>query len=70
MMYNVLYLADKKYPGMKGGFIHVPYIPNQVVAKPNMPFMSLQDISKCLELCIEALVNNTEDIKTVGGTIC
>lgn len=70
MMYNVLYLADKKYLGMKGGFIHVPYIPNQVVAKPNMPFMSLQDISKCLELCIEALVNNTEDIKTVGGTIC
>lgn len=70
IMYNVLYLADKKYPGMKGGFIHVPYIPNQVISKANTPFMSLENISKCLELCIEALVNNDSDIKTVGGTIC
>lgn len=70
IMYNVLYLADKKYPGMKGGFIHVPYIPNQVISKANTPFMSLENIAKCLELCIEALVNNDSDIKTVGGTIC
>ncbi|MEG1087814.1 MAG: pyroglutamyl-peptidase I, partial [Cetobacterium sp.] len=69
IMYGLLYLADKKYPDMKGGFIHVPYIPNQVIAKPNTPYMNLQDISKCLELCIEALVKNDND-KTVGGTIC
>lgn len=71
IMYGLLYLIDKKYSHMKGGFIHVPYIPNQVVTKPNTPYMNLQDISKCLELCIEALVNNgDEDIKTIGGTIC
>jgi len=71
IMYGLLYLIDKKYSHMKGGFIHVPYIPNQVVSKPNTPYMNLQDISKCLELCIEALVNNgDEDIKTIGGTIC
>lgn len=71
IMYGLLYLIDKKYPNMKGGFIHVPYIPNQVVTKPNTPYMNLQDISRCLELCIEALVNNGDgDIKTIGGTIC
>lgn len=71
VMYGVLYLIDKKYPNMKGGFIHVPYIPNQVIKKPNTPYMSTQDISKCLELCIEALANNSDgDIKAVGGTIC
>lgn len=69
-MYGVLYLADKKYPGMKGGFIHVPYIPAQVTAKPNTPSMSISDISKGLELSIEAAVQNDTDIKTVGGTIC
>lgn len=71
IMYGLLYLIDKKYTHVKGGFIHVPYIPNQVVSKPNIPYMNLQDISKCLELCIEALVKNGDgDIKTIGGTIC
>lgn len=70
IMYGLLYLIDKKYPNMKGGFIHVPYIPNQVITKPNMPSMSILDISKALELSIEAAVKCTDDIKTIGGTIC
>lgn len=70
IMYNVLYLIDKKYPSMRGGFIHVPYIPNQVIGKANTPFMSLTNISKCLELSIEAIIKNDSDIKSVGGTIC
>ena len=70
VMYGVLYLIDKKYPGIKGGFIHVPYIPSQVVTKPGTPSMSLVDISKGLELAIKAAVENTEDIKAVGGEIC
>ena len=70
VMYGILYMIDKKYPNIKGGFIHVPYIPSQVVTKPNMPSMSLENIAKALELCIKAAVENKEDIKTVGGTIC
>ena len=70
VMYGVLYLIDKKYPGIKGGFIHVPYIPSQVVTKPGTPSMSLIDISKGLELSIKAAVENNEDIKAVGGEIC
>ena len=31
VMYGLLYLIDKKYPNIKGGFIHVPFIPNQVI---------------------------------------
>lgn len=70
VMYGILYMVDKKYPNMKGGFIHVPFIPQQVVAKPNTPSMSAADITKGLELCIKAAVENNEDVKTVGGTIC
>ncbi|MGL5354824.1 MAG: pyroglutamyl-peptidase I [Clostridium sp.] len=70
VMYGILYLAEKKYPGIKGGFIHVPYIPSQVVSKPTMPSMSLVDISKGLELSIKAAILNDEDIKAIGGEIC
>lgn len=70
VMYGVLYMIDKKYPNMKGGFIHVPYIPAQVVTKANMPAMSIDDIAKGLELCIKAAVENDKDVKAVGGAIC
>ena len=70
VMYGILYLIDKKYPNIRGGFIHVPYIPSQVIAKPNMPSMSIDDIAKGLELSIKAIIENSSDIKAVGGTIC
>lgn len=70
VMYGILYLVDKKYPNIRGGFIHVPYIPSQVTTKPNNPSMSIDDIAKGLELSIKAVIENSSDIKTVGGTIC
>lgn len=70
VMYGLLYLVDKKYPNMKAGFIHVPYIPSQVIDKPEKPSMSIIDISKALELAIKAAVENENDIKVIGGAIC
>lgn len=70
VMYGILYLIDKKYPEAKGGFIHVPYIPAQTLDKADKPAMNINDIAKGLELAIKAAVENSEDIKSVGGTIC
>ena len=56
IMYGLLYLLDKKYSNIKGGFIHVPYIPMQVVDKRNMPYMNLEDITRAIEAAIEASV--------------
>lgn len=70
LMYGLLYLIDKKYPNIKGGFIHVPFIPSQVVDKRNMPSMALEDITKGLHYAISAAVKNERDIKTIGGEIC
>lgn len=70
VMYGVLYMIHKKYPHIRGGFIHVPYIPQQVVAKPNMPSMSIEDIARGLEICIRVASANQEDIKVAAGTIC
>ncbi len=70
VMYGILYMIDKKYPNIKGGFIHIPYMTSQVIDKKNTPFMSLDDIVKGLELAIEACVIYDEDIKAIGGEIC
>lgn len=58
IMYGLLYLIDKKYPHIKGGFIHVPYLPEQVVDKRNTPSMSLDNIKKALILAIETIIEN------------
>ncbi|MGP6138966.1 MULTISPECIES: pyroglutamyl-peptidase I [unclassified Jeotgalibaca] len=71
IMYHALYLAEKELGGIQAGFIHVPYIPEQVVNKPNQPAMSLEDMAKGLTAAIEAMVefHDKEDLKRVGGAI-
>ena len=59
IMYGLLYLIDKKYPHIKGGFIHVPYLPKQVVNKRNTPSMSLDNIKEALILAIKAIIENS-----------
>lgn len=69
IMYNLLYLIDKKYPNIKGGFIHVPFDTAQTVGKPlGTASMPISKISEGLEYAIEAIVENDEDISAVGGT--
>jgi len=70
VLYGVLYLIEKKYKGKKSGFIHIPFLPQQVVNKRNTPSMELNTIVKGLTAAIEAIVKNNEDIKEVGGTVC
>ncbi|MCC2255063.1 pyroglutamyl-peptidase I [Ruminococcus sp. CLA-AA-H200] len=68
VMYHVLYLLDKKFPGVHGGFIHVPYESSQVVDKPNgTPFMPVDQIAKALEYAIEAAVKGETGEEVVAG---
>ena len=69
IMYESLYLASTKYPHIKAGFIHIPYIEEQVLDKPNMPYMKKEDIIVALELIIKTAVTyyDKEDRKLTGG---
>ena len=69
LMYQALYLADKKFPNMRAGFMHIPYMTEQVVNKPNTASMNLTDIVRGIEAAIGAIVDyKDKDIKLVGGT--
>lgn len=46
VMYGVLYYIHKEFPNVRGGFIHVPFITDQVVTKPNVASMALADTPK------------------------
>lgn len=69
LMYQALYLADKKFSHMRAGFIHIPYMTEQVINKPNTASMNLTDIVRGIEAAIGAIVDyKDKDIKLVGGT--
>lgn len=70
IMYGVLYHINKTYKNMRGGFIHVPFINEQILDKKNQPYMPVEHITKALEAAIKAAVLNNEDIKKSGGAIC
>ncbi len=70
IMYNVLYMCDKRYPGIRAGFIHVPYACGQVVDKANTtPSMPLETIAKSLEYAIEAIAIDREDSGESAGEL-
>ena len=66
LMYGLLYTLDKHYPHIKGGFVHVPYVPSQVRGRP-LPAMALSDIVEGLECSIRAIAENSADIHSVEG---
>lgn len=69
IMYQALYLAEK-YGNIKAGFIHVPFLPNQVLDKANTASMNLDDIVKGLNAAIKAIASHDgEDLEVTGGQI-
>lgn len=68
LMYGVLYTLAKSYPGVRGGFMHVPFIHSQVVNRPTpSPSMSIEDIAKGIEAAIGAIGETDTDIRTAEG---
>ncbi|ABR30625.1 pyrrolidone-carboxylate peptidase [Thermosipho melanesiensis] len=57
VFYGLMYLIDKKFKNLKGGFIHVPFSHNQVLEKKNVPSMSLEDITNGLFYAIKGVLS-------------
>lgn len=69
IFYQVQYMRAKEFPKLKAGFIHIPFLPEQVITRPNQPSMALADIVKGLTAAIGAIVEHDgqSDIKAVEG---
>lgn len=62
VMYDLLYLIDRKYPSIRGGFIHVPYATEQGVGKPvGTATMELSTISKALLYALETVAGEDKN---------
>lgn len=55
VMYRVLRHAARTMPDTRCGFIHIPFLPEQVREKPDMPCLSLEDMVRALTATLEVV---------------
>lgn len=67
LMYGMLHQAANTQ-GFRAGFMHVPYIPQQLSGKSaGTPSLELAEIARALEIALAAAVTTEQDIASIEG---
>ena len=66
VMYGLLHKLQGQ-AGVKGGFIHIPYLPEQAAAHPGEASMALETIRAALETAIAVSLTHDDDLSVTGG---
>ncbi|MFP7474513.1 pyroglutamyl-peptidase I [Niallia taxi] len=67
IFYGLMNVLEQMGNKIKGGFIHIPFLPEQATAHPGQPSMALDTIVKGLKTAVEAAVVTEKDIQEIGG---
>ena len=70
LFYGLMHQLAKAGGKIRGGFVHIPYLPEQAARLGGQPSMAVETIVKGLEVALAAAVSVESDIKQTGGTIC
>ncbi|HKT29929.1 hypothetical protein [Dyella sp.] len=66
--YLLLHLVAQR-PGVRAGFIHIPYLPVQAARFPNAPSMRGEDVVRALSIVLEVAATQREDERFGAGTL-
>ncbi len=64
-----MHLAATRHLPVRGGFLHVPYLPSQAARFSAAPSMALDQIVQGIEIILQVAASRTDDIATVEGAI-
>lgn len=68
VMYGLMHrLAHPSCSVVKGGFIHIPYLPEQAAKHPGEPSMSVNTVLNALELTIAIALHTEQDLRIAEG---
>ncbi|XPG44294.1 pyroglutamyl-peptidase I [Variovorax sp. KK3] len=62
-------IATRPAPGLRGGFIHIPYLPEQAARYPGAPSMALDTIVAALRISVATALAVRADLRETGGQI-
>lgn len=60
---------EASQPAMRGGLLHVPYLPSQAARHEGAPSMALDDIVRGIAIVLETAAARTADITAAEGAI-
>jgi pyroglutamyl-peptidase len=66
VFYGLAHLIATEFPAVRGGFVHVPYAPEQVT-DGSAPSMSVPDIARGLGIVVGTALSSTVDMVASGG---
>lgn len=71
VMYQGLFLVDQEFPEMLAGFVHLPYLPKQVVSRPTVPSMSKELMVQALTQLLVSIIEGAgqKDVIISGGSL-
>ncbi|MBO8196028.1 pyroglutamyl-peptidase I [Streptomyces oryzae] len=68
VFYGLAHLLATERPGVRGGFVHVPYAPQQAAGRhPAPPSLAVSDAVRGLAALLTAAAHTTTDLREVGG---
>jgi pyroglutamyl-peptidase len=69
VFFGLMHFAATRRPGLRGGFLHLPYLPSQAARHDGAPSMALADIVRGVEIVLEVAAARQTDIATAEGAI-
>ncbi|MBN9087138.1 MAG: pyroglutamyl-peptidase I [Reyranella sp.] len=69
IFYATMDMAEQHRMGFRGGFLHIPYLPEQAARVGTAPSMSLDDIVRGIEIVLTVSAARQTDLHTVEGRI-
>ncbi|GGP35719.1 pyroglutamyl-peptidase I [Saccharothrix coeruleofusca] len=67
VFYGLMHLLATEHPGVRGGFVHVPYAPEQVADRPDVPGLPLATTVDALEIIVRTSLATTADLPVTAG---
>lgn len=69
VMYSLLHTLATRHPGVRGGFLHVPYATEQATHLPaSTPSMTVDDMARGIAVALEAALTHEKDVDVATGS--
>lgn len=69
VFFGLAHLLAVRYPKVRGGFVHVPWLPAQAARQNNAPHLTLDSMLAAVRLCLETALTTPADMHYAAGTL-
>jgi pyroglutamyl-peptidase len=69
VFFGLMHRLAKRKSACRGGFVHVPYLPQQAARHGDAPSMELESMVAALRICVETALSSAVDLHYAAGSI-